>query len=146
MAGPAYLNWYLEVAKRGNDRVTFLKETNFPCSSAEKDWPAMQEIQKSWVRSPHQEDPLEEVIDKKKWCTTWELQVEFYLGQNEDCSPRSSSSDSSESLLQSGNGGKSIYKVLVKGEFNTMKHSFYKRFFFFSHEGLMSLWRNSVLL
>ena len=25
-------------------------------------------------------------------------------------------------------GGKSIYKVLVKGEFNTMKHTFYKRF------------------
>ena len=34
-------------------------------------------------------------------------------------------------------GGKSIYKVLVKGEFNTMKHSFYKRFFV-SHEDLMS--------
>ena len=31
-------------------------------------------------------------------------------------------------LLQSGSGGKSIYKVLLKGEFNTMKHSFYKRF------------------
>ena len=65
------------------------------------------------------------------------LQAKFYLGQNEDCSPGSSTSDSSERLLQSGNGGKSIYKVLVKGEFNTMKHSFYKRFFV-SHEGLMS--------
>ena len=32
---------------------------------------------------------------------------------------------------------KSIYKVLVKGEFNTMKHSFYKRLFV-SHEDLMS--------
>ena len=34
-------------------------------------------------------------------------------------------------------GGKSIYKVLVKEEFSTMKHSIYKRFFV-SHEGLMS--------
>ena len=45
--------------------------------------------------------------------------------------------DCSERLLQSGSGGKSVYKVLVKGEFNTMKHSFYKRFFV-SHEDLMS--------
>ena len=38
-----------------------------------------------------------------------------------------------ERLRQSGSGGKSIYKVLVKAEFNTMKHSFYKSFFV-SHE------------
>ena len=44
--------------------------------------------------------------------------------------------DCSERLLQSGSGGKSVYKVLVKGEFNTMKHSIYKRFFV-SHENLM---------
>ena len=49
--------------------------------------------------------------------------------QNEDCSLGGSISDSSERLLQSSSGGKSVYKVLVKGEFNTMKHSFYKRFF-----------------
>ena len=30
-------------------------------------------------------------------------------------------------LLQSGSGGKSIHKVLVKGELNIMKHLFYKR-------------------
>ena len=42
-----------------------------------------------------------------------------------------------ERLLQSGSGGKSIYKVSVKGEFNVMKHPFYKRFFV-SHEDLMS--------
>ena len=30
---------------------------------------------------------------------TWELQVEFYLGQNGDCSPGSSISDRSERLL-----------------------------------------------
>ena len=38
-------------------------------------------------------------------------------------------SDSSERLLQNSSGGKSIYEVSVKGEFNTMKHSFYKRVF-----------------
>jgi len=58
-----------------------------------------------------------------------ELPVKFYLGQSEDCSPEGSISDSSERLLQKGSGGRSIYKVLVKGEFNTIKHSFYKRFF-----------------
>ena len=47
--------------------------------------------------------------------------------QNEDCSLGGSISDSSERLLQSSSGGKSIYKVLVKGEFKAMKHSFYKR-------------------
>ena len=29
---------------------------------------------------------------------------------------------------KAASGGKSIYKVLVKGEFNPMKHSFYERF------------------
>ena len=47
-------------------------------------------------------------------------------------------------LLQSISGGKSIYKVLVKEEFSTMKHSFYKRFFV-SHEDLISLGRDLVL-
>ena len=56
------------------------------------------------------------------------LRVKFYLGQNEDCSLGGNISDSSERLLQSSSGGKSIYKVLVKGEFDAMKHSFYKRF------------------
>ena len=41
--------------------------------------------------------------------------------------------------------GKVNYKVLVKGEFNTMKHSFYKRLFA-SHEDLISPWRDLVLL
>ena len=59
------------------------------------------------------------------------------LGQNEGCSPGGSISDSSERLFQSGSWGKSVYKVLVKVESNTMKHSFYKRFFV-SHEELMS--------
>ena len=72
--------------------------------------------------------------------------VKFYWGQNEDCSPRGSISDSSERLLQRSSGGRSrsIYKVLVKGEFSTVKHSFYKRFFA-SHEELMSARRDLVV-
>ena len=67
-------------------------------------------------------------VSTKNRCTTWELCVKFYWGQNEDCSPGGSILDSSERLPQSCSGGKSIYKVLVKREFNAMKHSFYKRF------------------
>ena len=50
------------------------------------------------------------------------------MGQNEDCSPGGSILDSSERLLLSGSGEKTIYKVSVKGELNAMKHSFHKRF------------------
>ena len=64
------------------------------------------------------------------------LRVKFYLGQNEDSSPGGSISHSSKRLLQSDSGGKSIYKVLVMGEFSIMKHSFYKRFFV-GHEDLI---------
>ena len=88
---------------------------------------------------------LSSLLLTKERCTTWELWVKFYLGQNEDCSLGGSISDSSERLLLSGSGGKSIYKILVKGEFNAMKHSFYKRLFV-SHEDLISPWRDLVLL
>ena len=51
------------------------------------------------------------------------------MGKNEDCSLGGRISDISERLLQSSSGGKkSTYKILVKGEFTAMKHSFYKRF------------------
>ena len=63
-----------------------------------------------------------------KKCITWELPVKFSLGQNEDCSLRDSPSDSPESLLQRGSGARSMYKILVKEEFSTIKHSFYKGF------------------
>ena len=33
-------------------------------------------------------------------CTTWDLWVKFYLGQNENCSPRVSTSESSEDCSQ----------------------------------------------
>ena len=45
----------------------------------------------------------------------------FYWGQNEDSSLGGNISDSSERLLQSGSGERSIYKVLVKWEFNTVR-------------------------
>jgi len=41
-------------------------------------------------------------------------------------------------------GGRSTHKTLAKGEFNTIKSSFYKRFFA-SHEDLMSPCRDLVL-
>ena len=63
--------------------------------------------------------------------------MKFYLGQNEDCSSGGSISDNSESLLQTGSGRKTIYKALVKWQFNNMKHSFDKRLFV-SFEDLMS--------
>ena len=50
-----------------------------------------------------------------KRCRTWELRVKFYLGQNENCSLKDSTSGSSEELFYSSSGGKSIYKILVKG-------------------------------
>ena len=50
------------------------------------------------------------------------------MGQNEDWSPGDSTSDSSERLPQRGSGGRSIYKILVKEEFNAIKCLLYKRF------------------
>ena len=46
------------------------------------------------------------LLSTEKRCTTWELRVKFYLGQNEDCSPGGSISDRSERLLQSSSGRK----------------------------------------
>ena len=64
-------------------------------------------------------------------------ELSFIWGQNEDCSPGVSISERSERLLPSGSGRRSIYKVLVNGEFNIMKHSFYKKLFV-SHKDLIS--------
>ena len=49
-------------------------------------------------------------------------ELSFIWGKMRTAAQEAAISDSSERLLQSGSGGKSIYKVLVKGEFNTMKH------------------------
>ena len=58
------------------------------------------------------------------------------MGQMRTAAQEAASQIPLERLLQKGSQGKPIYKVLVKGEFNTMKHSIYKRFV--SHEGLTS--------
>ena len=60
------------------------------------------------------------------------------MGQNKDYRLGGSISDSCDRLLQSGSGGRSIYKALVKGKFSIVKHSFYKRVFV-SHEDLIAL-------
>ena len=59
-----------------------------------------------------------------KKCTTWELRVKFCLGQNEDCSPRDSTSDSSEKLLQRGSGEGQYVWDFGEGEVHTIKHIF----------------------
>ena len=61
----------------------------------------------------------------------------FYLRQNEDCSLGDSTSDSSERLLHRGSRGRSMCKVLVKGEFRATKCLLY-RSFAANHEELMS--------
>ena len=63
-------------------------------------------------------------------------QVRFCWVQNEDCSSRDSSSASSEKLFQNGSGGRSMYMILVKGEFSAIKCLFYK-WFSASYEDLM---------
>ena len=74
----------------------------------------------------------------------WELQVEFYLRQKEDCILGDSISGSSERLLQRTSGGKSICTIFEKGEFSAIKCFLYKRFSA-SHKELMSPWRDLVL-
>ena len=53
--------------------------------------------------------------------------------------PQIALSDWSKELVEEGN------KILVKGEFNAIKHSFYKRFSA-SHKELMSPRRDLVIL
>ena len=67
------------------------------------------------------------LIKKKKKCTTWELQVKFYLGQYEDSSLGDSTSDSSEKLFQEVMGEDSIYVILVKGEHVQSSTYFFQR-------------------
>ena len=54
--------------------------------------------------------------------------VKFYFGQSEDYSQADHTSDSSKRLLQRGSGGRSIDKILVKGEFRAINTYFTKCF------------------
>ena len=74
----------------------------------------------------------------------WELWVKIYLGQNEDCSPEDSISDSSEKLLQGGGGREFNIVILVKGEFTQSNTYLYERLPA-GHKELMSPWWDLVL-
>ena len=73
---------------------------------------------------------------------SWELS--FIWGQNEDCSPGGSPQIALRGLLQRGSWGRSIYRISVKGEFNTIKCWVYNRFSA-THKDLMSSWKDLVL-
>ena len=55
------------------------------------------------------------------------LRAKFYLGQKEDCSLEGSTSGSSERPLQRSCWGRSIYKILGKGELHAIQQLLYKR-------------------
>ena len=83
---------------------------------------------------------------KKKQSTTWESQLKFYLGKNEKCSLRDSTSDSSEKLLQrSRREGQYIWDF-GEGEYMQSGANFSCRFplglgSFSTHKKQSSLWR-----
>ena len=83
-------------------------------------------------------------LSTKKDAQRENCKLSFIWGKNEDCTPGQSTSHSSEKLFQRGSRGRSIYMILVKGEFSAIKHLFYKTFSA-SHEELMSSWRDLVL-
>ena len=82
---------------------------------------------------------------KKKDVQLESCELSFIWGRKRSAAP--SISDSSERLLQSRLGGKSKYKFSVKGKFTEIPRSTQlTKGFFVSHEGLMSPWRDLVLL
>ena len=82
---------------------------------------------------------------KKKDVQLESCELSFIWGRRR--SAAHSISDSSERLLQSRLGGKSKYKFSVKGKFTEIPRSTQlTKGFFVSHEGLMSPWRDLVLL
>ena len=70
------------------------------------------------------------MVSTKKHVQLESCELSFIWGKMRTAALGGSISESSERLLQSGSGGRSIHKVLVKGEFHTMKYPFYKKFFF----------------
>ena len=63
------------------------------------------------------------LLKKKRWTTCYE---KLYLGQNEDCSPGESTSDSSEVLKEVG--GKVNICDFGEGGVHVIKHLSYERF------------------
>ena len=75
---------------------------------------------------------IEGVDLKKKKNTMWGLCIKFYLGQNEDCSPGDSISDSSENLFQRGRREGQYICDFVKGEYIQSSTYFPRRFLLIS--------------
>ena len=60
------------------------------------------------------------MVSTEKTCTTWELWVTIYLGENEDYSPRDIISDHSEKLLRVVSRGG--WEGFGEGEVHAIKH------------------------
>ena len=77
------------------------------------------------------------IADSKKDIQLESCELSFIWGKMRTSALEATSQIALRDCSQRGSGGKSIYEVLLKGEFNIMNHSIYKRFFV-SHEDLMS--------
>ena len=83
--------------------------------------------------------------------TTWELRIESYVGQNEDCWPGESTSDNWETAPKRRCGGDSMYMILSKGEYMPSGTCFFQKAFTSlmklsaSHEKESSPWRILML-
>ena len=73
------------------------------------------------------------------------MRINFYLGQNEHCSPGDSTSDSSKRLLKRGSEGRSIYKILVKGSSMQSSAYFTKDFLLVTDEEMMSSCKENIV-
>ena len=83
------------------------------------------------------------VVSTEKKCTTWELWVKFYWGQNEDYSLGDSISESSEELLQRGRRKVSVICDFSEGG-RAVKHTCWQRLAA-SHEEQTAPWMIPVL-
>ena len=75
----------------------------------------------------------------------WELQVKFYLGQNEGYSPGDNISASSEKLLQRGRRENKYICDISEGGVHAIRHIFFLQKVSASYEEQLSLWRILVL-
>ena len=86
-----------------------------------------------------------------KKCITWELPVKFSLGQNEDCSLRDNTADSSEKWLQRDRGKGQYICDFREGKVHAIKHMFFQKVSALlvrppvSHNEQSSLWRILML-
>ena len=76
-------------------------------------------------------------MTKKRDVQLESCELSFIWGKMRTADPEAASQIALRDCFKEVVGGMSIYYVLVKAEFSTIKNSFYKRFFV-SHEGLMS--------